>query len=533
MDTPALEWVSDAWHIRHSVAKWRGRLTLRTRLSLLVALVMALVITALTWLQLRAVEQTIEQELVNAARLTAETVRADLNVRPTLDGAELRDWLHESLGGNAGGQVITVISGDPSDATVLASTSSQERAETVALAERALEAQRPQVARDDVVTTVAVPVGRREPSLAVAVTVPMAPARLATQRVRAIALWFTPPTVILLTVLVDLLTRRLVHAPLTAIRDTMVRVAHGDLTARAPVSRRDELGSIAEGLNDMLARTEHFNDVLQERVRDATAELRQRSAEVEEGYRRVLSLREALARAERLAALGQMAANVAHQVGTPLNLISGYVQMVRDDKAQDLRSRNRLEIVSRQIQQVTRILRAMLDQARQPSPREIMSIERIVDRACETARPRIERCAVQLDVAIDDGLPPIEAEATQLELALLTLITNSLDAMPRGGTLRIRTSRSQFGVRVEIADTGNGIPPEMLSRVFEPWVTTKEAGHGTGLGLGITREVVSAHGGTISARNAPDGGAVLTIDLPAVNAQPPSTSSHVKNPDCG
>jgi two-component system, NtrC family, sensor kinase len=514
MDTSVAERVAVGRHIRHSVAKWRDRLTLRTRLSLLVALVMASVITALTYFQLRAVQQTIEQELEETARLTAETIRADVATRPSLDGADLRDWLHEVVGANAGAQVITVVQGERSGSTVLASTSSQERDEVVTLAERAMATGRAQVSRDGTVTTVALPAERRDAPLAVTVTVPMAPARLAHSRVGAVALWFTPPTVILLTLMVDMLTRRLVHAPLMAIRNTMDRVARGDLGARAPVARRDELGSIAEGLNEMLARMEHFNEALQERVRDATAELRQRNTEVEEGYRRVLSLREALAQAERLAALGQMAANVAHQVGTPLNLISGYVQILRDDPAQDTRTRRRLEIVERQIEQVTRILRAMLDRARQPSPREVLPIGRVIERACETARPRIDRSHVQLDLRLDPSVPLVEADATQLELALLMLLTNSLDAMPDGGCLRIRADASDLGVRIEVADTGHGIPPDLLPRIFEPWVTTKGVGEGTGLGLGITREVVTGHGGTISARNAPEGGAVFTIDLP-------------------
>ena len=111
-----------------------------------------------------------------------------------------------------------------------------------------------------------------------------------------------------------------------------------------------------------------------------------------------------------------------------------------------------------------------------------------------------------------------EAGAT-LELALLMLFTNSLDAMPNGGCLRIRADASDLGVRIEVADTGHGIPPDMLPRIFEPWVTTKIVGEGTGLGLGITREVVTCHGGTISARNAPEGGAIFTIDLPRADSR--------------
>jgi two-component system NtrC family sensor kinase len=241
--------------------------------------------------------------------------------------------------------------------------------------------------------------------------------------------------------------------------------------------------------------------------------------ELEESYRRVVILRDALARAERMAAVGQMAANVAHQVGTPLNLISGYVQMVREGNA-DPRTRERLEIVERQIQQVTGVLRSMLDHARQKSPRERMDVARVVRYACDTARPQLALAGVELHVRLDEALPLIDADATQLELVVINLIKNSMDAMPYGGTLTIAASEIQSGVQIDVADTGTGIPPEMLARVFEPWVTTKTVGQGTGLGLAIAREVIEAHGGVIAIRNVEHGGANVTIQLPRVAAMP-------------
>jgi signal transduction histidine kinase len=267
----------------------------------------------------------------------------------------------------------------------------------------------------------------------------------------------------------------------------------------------------------MLERMEGFNVDLRHRVHEATAELRDRNVELEESYRRVLSLREALTRAERMAALGQMAANIAHQVGTPLNLISGYVQMLREERL-DPRSLERLEVVDRQIQQVTKVLRAMLDQARQPSPRQPADLKRIIDHACETARPRIESSGVHLDVQFDGPLPVVLADATELQAVLLNLITNSLDALSHGGHLTIMASATEEGVRIEVSDTGPGFLPEVLPRAFELWVTSKPVGQGTGLGLGIAREVIKAHGGHIEARNRPEGGAIVVITLPRAAA---------------
>jgi signal transduction histidine kinase len=164
----------------------------------------------------------------------------------------------------------------------------------------------------------------------------------------------------------------------------------------------------------------------------------------------------------------------------------------------------------------------MLDEARQPSPRVPTGVSVVVDRACTIARPRLARSGVQLDVRIDDGLPAVDANAPQLELALLSLVTNALDAMPAGGTLSIRGSATEAGVRLDVSDSGPGIAADLLPHLFEPWVTTKPVGHGTGLGLGIVREVVRAHGGEIHAANQPAGGAIFTIDLPRSKAAVPS-----------
>jgi signal transduction histidine kinase len=118
---------------------------------------------------------------------------------------------------------------------------------------------------------------------------------------------------------------------------------------------------------------------------------------------------------------------------------------------------------------------------------------------------------------VADNLPTVNADATQLEMALLNLVTNALDAMPGGGTLSIVVRPHPEGIRVEVADTGPGIPADLVDRVFESWVTTKPAGQGTGLGLAIVRDVVRAHGGSISASNQ-SRGALFVIDLPAATS---------------
>ncbi len=284
---------------------------------------------------------------------------------------------------------MSIFEADARAVHVLASTSSEERAESLELAREAMTSRAQQVDADASRVVVAVPLLRDGRSLAVVASVSMASVEQARTGGRDVAIQFALPTVLLVTLLIDAVTRRVVHRPIAELQRTIRRVSAGDLASRAAVLRRDELGMVADGLNDMLGRLEHASDVLQQRVREATEELLTRNAELEDSYQRVLGLQEALARAERMAAVGEMAASVAHQVGTPLNLVSGYVQMIREDPQTQAGVRQRLEIVETQLSQVTRVLRTMLDEARQPSPRVTTSLAPLVERACAIARPRL------------------------------------------------------------------------------------------------------------------------------------------------
>ena len=303
------------------------------------------------------------------------------------------------------------------------------------------------------------------------------------------------------TLLVSALTRPYrVHARIEALIDTMVRAGGGDLAARAPVRLGDdEIGRLGAGLNELLNRTQSLNTSLQERVDEATRELRKSNDDLVSSYQRMFSLREALARAEQTAAAGQTAANLAHQIGTPLNLISGYVQMMLEEAA-DGRQAERLRSVQEQIRRVTGYIRATLDHVRRPPlAKDPVFPAAMLRRISEVSRPRLNAAGITFRLDVSEELPWLLGDPVQLELALLNLINNALEAMPDGGTLSVVARAVDTTTRIEVSDTGGGIAEELLPRIFEPWVTTKPIGRGTGLGLSITREVIAEHGGSIQA----------------------------------
>jgi signal transduction histidine kinase len=131
---------------------------------------------------------------------------------------------------------------------------------------------------------------------------------------------------------------------------------------------------------------------------------------------------------------------------------------------------------------------------------------------------------------VPDQSAELLADRVQLELAILNLISNSVDAMSSGGKLTVRLGRVDDRLRLEVEDTGSGIPPDLLAHIFDPWVTTKEHGKGSGLGLSIARQVIASHGGTIRVDSGPGRGARFTIDLPAAQGvHPQTTIAHAEN----
>jgi two-component system NtrC family sensor kinase len=506
------------WHRRHTVAKWSLRSSLSGRLSLFVALIVAGVVTSAAYLEVRSFGRDIDRELVDAARFAAQGAAGNLaeHAQP-LDPLDVRDTLHDLVEADPVIDAISVIEADEAGhLRVFTSTSTEERAEVLDLAGRAITTKAPTSDRSSTVVMFAVPVPRRG-NYAVAVTVGLEGLLQARSHGLRAALGFAVPTIVLVAILVHVTVRQLLGRPLGAILRTMDEAAGGDWRARTTMIRRDELGTIATRLNEMLDQLERFNRSLQERIDEATRDLSLRNAQLAASQNQLFSARESLARAERVAALGQVAANVAHQAGTPLNLVSGYVQMIRDDPRTDDRTRSRLQTVDAQIQHVTRVLRTMLDYARQPSGFEIVALSDIIERVREIAQPRLSLSNIRPQISVAEGLPPIKADVTQFEMALLNLVTNALDAMPTGGTLSITAATRPDGIRVEVADTGPGIPAEIIERLFDPWVTTKPTGQGTGLGLAIVRDVVRAHGGSVSAYNQAKG-AVVVIELPAADS---------------
>jgi signal transduction histidine kinase len=491
--------------------------SLRARLGVSAALVVAAVVGLGTFLQARIVARAVEAEAVDAAAAIALGVAADLGEHETTPSTdELVDLLADYRKAVPAVRSITVTAASP--AVVVASSDTTPSPRARPLGERA-------VAGGELVTYadgpvglhfVAVPLERhRQPYGAVVVAVGMDSLQRVQRQSRQAALLLAVVAIVFLALGLDFLGRRFVHRPLGAVLRTMSRASAGDLAARAPLVRADEIGAVAEGLNGMLERMAGFNETLHAEVARATSELREANRALLETAQRLFAARRELARGQRLALAGQMAASVAHQIGTPLNVISGYVQMLRAKVEEGSPDAERLRTIQEQIARVTAIVQGLLDHTRRPAlALDPLAPGELVHGLAELVRPSLVGRGIELRVEVAPGLPTVGVDRAQIEQALLNLVTNAVDAMPGGGRLSLAARADGEGVALAVTDSGDGIPPEDLPRVFDPLYTTKPPGKGTGLGLPILREIVEAHGGTVRLESRPGEGTTAIVRLP-------------------
>ena len=235
---------------------------------------------------------------------------------------------------------------------------------------------------------------------------------------------------------------------------------------------------------------------------------------VEEVVRRLQQRERDVRQAERLAAVGQFAAGVAHEIRNPLSSVQLLVQMARRDPVAGKLTEDDLALIDDELARIEQSLRTLLDYARPPTLERVpCDLAAVVDGALALIRGR----AALQQVEVRAGAPPdalvFNADSAQLRQVFVNLLLNALDAMPTGGTLSITTRRDESAAVVEVTDTGAGIPADILPRLFEPFATGKETG--VGLGLVVSRRIVEDHGGTLRGHNQPGGGAAFLVRLPA------------------
>jgi signal transduction histidine kinase len=247
----------------------------------------------------------------------------------------------------------------------------------------------------------------------------------------------------------------------------------------------------------------------------------------------LVDAKDQLNRSERLAAVGQLVASVAHEVGTPLHSIAWHVQALGEEPGVTPDMKKRIMVIDEQLNRVVRIIQDLLSSTRQRKPEpKWMSVEQVIGPAMALMEPAFHAKGVALTSEYAIGVPVVWADAEKLHQVLVNLLTNALAATQQQGTVdvhigaraatpeeleagqRLAKDMSPMMVTVAVRDTGIGMPASDVQNAFQPFFTTKEVGKGTGLGLFLSRETVHAHGGTLSLTSEQGRGTTVMITLP-------------------
>jgi signal transduction histidine kinase len=304
--------------------------------------------------------------------------------------------------------------------------------------------------------------------------------------------------------------------PIMRLRRATREIAAGDLSRRVDVTTGDELEGLASDFNVMTkrllearARVSAWNEKLEREVARQTDDLHQ--------------LQTALARADKMASIGQMTAGVMHEVGNPLAAIKTKIQVAEEDGTLCSNCQSLCCEILMEVDRLTMFLRSFsrLGKAREPCMEEV-SMAEVVQGVTTLVAPELRRRGISLRIASSGETPTIRGDAEQLRHLLMNLILNAMEASSDGDEILVDVRglpsgvdewAAAGGVRIEVIDRGSGIPPEIVDRIWDPFFTTRS--EGTGLGLSICRRIVEDHRGTIQVRSDAGDGTVVTLTFPA------------------
>jgi two-component system NtrC family sensor kinase len=504
------------------------RFSVRHKLILFSLLVILVVSSGFTWVNLVLARRAIEEDFKTRAIVYAREVAAAIGGRRELEsGPELNRLIARLLEIRTSVLQLDVLAFWPEDTIVVAtneprvrlpfSRADAEEVRSGRIVSRAAtseagdhrEVMAPITLEGVVVGAVAVKFStRRAEELA--------------GRIRVWALTVAAVSLVLMGVLMSVAIQLVVDRPIRRFMDAISSAADDGVPAPVSVETADEFGVLARHFNEMVARIGQFSDELRTRVAEATGELDRRYQQVEQLNSMLFEMQRRLSHAERLSLSGQVMAEVAHEVGTPLHSVAGHLELLRKDLPPAVLTDDvsrRLAVIETQVARVIDIIGRLLDATRRsPGEPSTVDLDGLARDTAELVRPGLASAKIDLDVRSEPALPLVRGQRDQLQQVILNLLMNAIDATPAGGRVEMttRSRPDQAEVEIAIGDTGPGISPADRKRIFEPFFSTKEAGRGTGLGLFITAEIVREHKGRIDLESDAGRGTTFRVILPAV-----------------
>ncbi len=337
----------------------------------------------------------------------------------------------------------------------------------------------------------------------------LAPEKARLNRSREILMVYFVLDFILLLGLGSFVLSRIVVNPINRLLSATEKITGGQYRQRLKVSGSVELARLAHAFNEMASALDNKDRLVTEQM-----------AALERANSDLRQAREESLRIEKMASIGLLAAGMAHEIGTPLASIMGYAELAAGEQSDNPAIQDYARRITDDCSRIDRIVRGLLDFSR---PRTASGahadIRDVIMSTVDLMSQQGVFKQLNLSVAIDDGLLPARCDQHQLQQVIINLLLNSREATPAGGTINIRACQKTSHIRLDVIDSGAGIPDESMKHIFDPFYTTRQPGKGTGLGLAISARIVEGFGGRISASSVVGEGSCFTVLLPLAAAE--------------
>ncbi len=334
--------------------------------------------------------------------------------------------------------------------------------------------------------------------------------------------------VLLLTIIMIAFFIDLVISPIKQLVSVAEKVKMGDLSQKADLNQSDEIGHLADTFDNMVESLRETRDEIEEYNRNLEQKIIERTLELEE-------VQVQLIQSEKLSAIGQLAAGVAHELNNPLGGILGYSQFALEkmkkssenasepiDHSKFIRYLTDIETQARRCKTIVQNLLRFSRSSKSTDFRRV-DMNAVVEDTCTFVEHQLYMNQIELELILSDKLPQIQGDAGQLQQVFTNLIINAMHASPQESVIKIATRFSQSvgefagAIEIIVSDKGSGISTENIKKIFEPFFTTKQVGKGTGLGLSVSYGIIKEHGGEIRVDSTVDEGSTFTVILPVQN----------------
>jgi len=329
---------------------------------------------------------------------------------------------------------------------------------------------------------------------------------------------YTACALLLIVLMSWLVVWRVVGKPVTALQKGTEQLASGDLGYQIGVHSHDELGELASSFNGMSRELEAERNENTAWTRTLEQRVEQKTAELKRAHEHALHT-------EKMASIGKMAAVLAHEINNPLSGILTYAKLLRKwiDQADGVQNKrgeicDSLDLIASESRRCGDLVKNLLTFSRTtPMNLQKTNLNQVIDRSLRLVQHQFDLAGIQVQQHLDPDLPAVQCDAAQIEQVLLALIMNAMDAMPQGGNLWLTSlyHGEENVIRIVVRDDGAGIPADILPRIFEPFLTTKETGRGVGLGLAISQSILERHHGRIEVQSEVGRGTTFTVSLPS------------------